>query len=1514
MKIFNFTRRTLGTFARCLAVIPAIFPVAAAMALQDAPTKPSLSRVTLDTLLEEMTDRGAVTRYPDPPYRCLQASSYNRASLRRGEPGWFADSDGTGFIRTETINGQTEWVVMEHRGPGCITRMWAPNFVPGRRAPRIRIYLDGSDRPVLDEDWIALLVGKGPVAAPFAALTARAGDLYLPIPFASSCKITMTARPFYYCISYRAYPESVRVESFSLAGLRAAEKHLRDTGRRLLSPKPVEPTQTRSVQVTLRHGKTAILTLPRGPAAVSELVVRLDPPEGPFLRSVVMTAAFDGEETARCPVGDFFCCADSIHPYETWNRSVTKEGVMTCRWLMPYRETGTIRFTNLADAPVSLTVRVATSPYEWTNRSLHFHAGWRPDDYERGNVMRDWNFVDIEGKGVYVGDAWTVLNPTEGWWGEGDEKVYVDDAWKSGFPTLFGTGTEDYYGWAGGRIPTRADEFDEPFLANVRVGGRAHGRTRGFNICTRSRSLDAIPFEKRLRFDMEASPGTGQRRASDILGYSAVTFWYARPGAESNRGAEPVAAARPIMSLDTIAAMAEGARPDWLLDPAPYKARILASPDGKKLVLDNGLIRRTFRLSPNAATVGLESPATGKSILRAVKPEASLTLNGKVYPVGGLIGQPCRNYLTEAMLNVMDADPDAYRFVRWEERPMVKRFDWKRHPEWLSRETPWPPPGKHIVMYYEPPGARRERLAGPVLLEETMAAPLDESWTTHVTPAHPEASFSYRGTPGAIYAPPNTCVYAERAWPKKARSVEVVVTCGDDRVANSWGPGVAIGKGKKIVSLVARPASESFETFGSRGGTLTGRFDRTRPVTLRIRLIGRLARLEALQEGRPLQVLDTQPFPDTPQWIRVGKVGKRGAGKDNRGRHLAPRHSRILRIVFRGEEPQPTPSRSDLPAVAIHYEIYDGLPALSKWIVLCNTTKKTLRLDAFSAERLATVETAPKIQEGWTRETINSGLLPPDQKLLEHPPFLANRPEAPRDYLDRFMDLFVVTDYAMGGEMEPMKDNPAVAWKLDPEYEKTGIRYYGLYQPAMLECAPLIGPRLDIAPGTTWTSFRVFELLRDGTDRQRRALAECRFWSTLAPWTLENPIYMHITFGNPDKIRAAIDQCAEVGFEMVVLSFGSGFNPMSDNPKYLDSIRTLAAYARSRGIAFGGYSLLASRGGAPETLCLALHTGKPARRRVEGSHFGPSPCLATAWGDAYFRKLERFYRETGANVLEHDGSYPGDTCAATNHRGHRDFYDSRWRQWERIRDFYRWCRGQGIYLLVPDWHFLNGSSKIPMGYVETNWSLPRAYQRIIARQNIYDGTFMKGPTMGYMFVPLTQYHGGGAAATVEPLAEHLDHYETQLATLFGAGVQACYRGPRLYDTEATRRVVKRWVDFYKANRTILDSPIVHLRRADGRDWDGWLHVDPFHECRGLAMLYNPLDKDILRTIKLPLYYTGLKDKALLSIRRSFDSNAGDQEKTVALDPQGRAVLQVSIPARKRIAVFVRPAPGKGEKD
>jgi hypothetical protein len=161
--------------------------------------------------------------------------------------------------------------------------------------------------------------------------------------------------------------------------------------------------------------------------------------------------------------------------------------------------------------------------------------------------------------------------------------------------------------------------------------------------------------------------------------------------------------------------------------------------------------------------------------------------------------------------------------------------------------------------------------------------------------------------------------------------------------------------------------------------------------------------------------------------------------------------------------------------------------------------------------------------------------------------------------------------------------------------------------------------------------------------------------------------------------------------------------------------------------------------------------------------------------------------------------------------------------------------------------------------------------------------------MGWGFVPLTVYQGGGAEAVLEPLSEHLSDYEQLMVQYYGAGIQACYRGPRLYDTETTKQTVIRVIDWYKRYRQILNADIIHLRRPDGRDWDGILHVDPNLPEKGLLMLYNPLKVPIKRSIQVPLYYAGLETTAV------FKEKGGKSQK-LKLNRSYEATLEVEIPA------------------
>ena len=903
------------------------------------------------------------------------------------------------------------------------------------------------------------------------------------------------------------------------------------------------------------------------------------------------------------------------------------------------------------------------------------------------------------------------------------------------------------------------------------------------------------------------------------------------------------------------AAEGDSPRPpvDWLVDPTSFKAIIRFDEAKKQLCLENGLVRRVLRIAPNAATIDYKSLTTGEQLLRATGPEARVTLQGVEYSVGGLDGQPVQNYLKAEWIDELRAIPNSYQFTSWKEEPLVARFPWKKRPEWLSRDLPWPAPGKQVVLRFSPPAAASPKLLGKVLFDDNFTGKLDPNWKIHASPKHPRSTFTNEGKPGEIYAIPDTSVYAERPWPKETASVELACDAGDDTMSNAWGPGIAILSAERALTFIIRPNQQVYEV---NGVVQEAKFDRAKPCHLRVSIHAGRATCEASQDGHIFERIATVDCPKEPSLLRIGKVGRGGNGADYADAKGDLIRCHLTNLIMREAEPANKPSplpRADLPNIDVHYAIYDGIPLIEKWLVVHNTSTKTVRVNKTIVETLKVQE-----NESATEPNINWEL----------------------------PSLYVETDYAYLSMNGKSANKQAVKWLPDTKY-RTQVSY-PLETPCLLEVAPEFGPEIDLPPGGALTSIRCFELLRDGTDRERRGLAQRRMYRTIAPWTQENPVMVHLISNNPDAIRKIVDQGAEVGVEMIILSFGSGLNMENRDLAYQAKYKEVSDYAKSKGIVIGAYSLLASRGADP-----AADNCRGGRIR-----YGVMPCLGAKWGKDYLAQLKSFMTNTGFAILEHDGSYPGDTCAAHDHPGHRGLEDSQWVQYHAITDLYKWCRGNGIYLNVPDWYCLNGASKCAMNYKEDNWSLPRAEQEIIERQNIFDGTWEKTASMGWMFVPLTQYHGGGAAATIEPLHQHLDHYEARLSNLFGAGVQACYRGPRIYDTDETKALVKKWISFYKQHREVLDADLIHLRRPDGRDWDGFVHVNPQGKEKALAFLYNPLPEAIEREIRIPLHYAGIEQNALVAIN-------DETPRILALDRTDTAQLKVMIPANGRIWIVFK---------
>ena len=505
--------------------------------------------------------------------------------------------------------------------------------------------------------------------------------------------------------------------------------------------------------------------------------------------------------------------------------------------------------------------------------------------------------------------------------------------------------------------------------------------------------------------------------------------------------------------------------------------------------------------------------------------------------------------------------------------------------------------------------------------------------------------------------------------------------------------------------------------------------------------------------------------------------------------------------------------------VKVHYAIYSKLPLIAKWVTIENKGTGAFKINRIKSELLA---------------------------LVEEESAVVGKP----DKMQKQQGLYIETNYAFNNAMRYDISDQTTHWKIDSSYSSQVN--YDYNTPCVLEVYADKAPGIELHPGDVFTSVRSFELLMDSYDRERRGLAIRKMYRTIAPWTTANPIFMHLVSKNDEEVRHAIDQCAATGYEALILSFGSHINMEDSSAVNIQRWKENADYAHSKDIKIGGYSLFSSRRISDEDDVINPATGKPG-----GAFFGNAPCFGSKWGLAYRDKIKYFFAQTGFDIWENDGPYPGDICSSTSHPGHTGVDDSQWRQMEIQKELYRWLNERGVYINAPDWYFLDGTHKIAIGYREVNFSLPRENQKILNRQNIFDGTWEKTPSMGWGFVPLTRYQGGGPEAILEPLSEHLKDYEQLMMQYYGAGVQACYRGPRLYDTDATKQKVIEIITWYKKYRSILNSDIIHLRRADGRDWDGILHVNPNLKTKGLLMLYNPSREKITRTIKLPLYYTGL---------------------------------------------------------
>lgn len=486
--------------------------------------------VDLKSLLEEMVDRDALPKVPLYPYRLKQTSSYDRASKSPAQD-WYANLDGSGFIRTEINQGRTERVLMEDNGPGAIVRFWATYMPWFYTDQKLRFYIDGEKTPTIEGRFADIVSGKylvnGVLSDPTGAFLENnyvlsAKNLYLPIPYQKSVKVTYEGDEdtFYYIINYRSYQQDTPVTPFNMEQLATQSNTIKrvqkdlETGSIALN----NTTAQTNTDIRIAPNDAHVIEL-EGARAIRQLMMQLQAKDhNQALRSTVLSIEFDGKQTIWAPIGDFFAIGYKPAKYQSRYMEVTLSGEMYSRWVMPFRQKAIVKIHNFGHQVVDVkSLSIHHSDWQWNKRSMYFNASWQLLNRTPTARGRDENYITLIGRGKYVGDSLAIYNGAIGnepqpWWGEGDEKIYFDG---EDFPSHFGTGTEDYYGHAW----VSSAPFSTPFVSQPTAQGN---RGQGLTVNSRWRILDAMPFESAFKFDMEIWSWV----ENATLDYATTKFWY----------------------------------------------------------------------------------------------------------------------------------------------------------------------------------------------------------------------------------------------------------------------------------------------------------------------------------------------------------------------------------------------------------------------------------------------------------------------------------------------------------------------------------------------------------------------------------------------------------------------------------------------------------------------------------------------------------------------------------------------------------------------------------------------------------------------------------------------------------------------------------------------------------------------------------------------------------------------------------------------------------------------------
>jgi hypothetical protein len=437
-----------------------------------------------------------------------QSSSYSRTSKTPGNDDWFANDDYGHYLRQEG----KEYVMADLTGPGAVVRMWSANPMG-----TLRMYFDGETTPRIQvpmRAWVEELRKAGSALENYAFWAGPGWNVYVPFTYRKSLKITMelgtkeNASGLYYHVGYRTYQAGTNVRTFVVNDLNSIGEMKESVG------KPIDQW------VTLMPSSKSTTVNFTGPGKIQDVHLNWNYGAKDLhktLRSVWVTASFDGENTVSAPLGDFLAA-----PFGHGSKDSME---VHLNFDMPFKHRASFTFdrnTGADDNAILMQFSGQQEPYTEAQDLNYFHADFSRDR-GRTRPMRDMHWLNAHGHGYLAGVNLLMQNPDRAWWGEGDEKIYVDG---ETFPSTFGTGTEDFFNYAWGSAT--------PYWTPTGSQNYTTTSANSFGYCNVSRmmQMDPIPFTKSLKFDLEMWHWT-----DCVATWDRTVYWYGGKGSTAERQA-----------------------------------------------------------------------------------------------------------------------------------------------------------------------------------------------------------------------------------------------------------------------------------------------------------------------------------------------------------------------------------------------------------------------------------------------------------------------------------------------------------------------------------------------------------------------------------------------------------------------------------------------------------------------------------------------------------------------------------------------------------------------------------------------------------------------------------------------------------------------------------------------------------------------------------------------------------------------------------------------------------------